>query len=71
MIDRTDLDLRYAAHAARMARIDREGWQRSAPTRSPARGTRPAVTPMARIGRMVNWFLAATKETMRADQRSA
>ena len=28
MIDRTDLDLRYADHAARVARVDREGWLR-------------------------------------------
>ena len=68
MIDRTDLDLRYAAHTARTARINREGWQRSDPTRTPGSGIRPAVTPTARMGRLVNWLLAASKATMRADQ---
>ena len=51
MIDRTDLDLRYADHAARVARVDREGWLReeALPTgaRRP-RGTATAVGPMRR-----------------------
>ncbi len=39
MINLTDLDLRYADHATRVARVGREGWLRE--TSVPTGGSRP------------------------------
>ena len=50
MLDRSDLDLRYAGHVAKVARANREGWHRrgliSAGTSRPSRGA--AVVAWAR-----------------------
>lgn len=37
MIDRTDLDLRLAAHATRTDRINRQAWWQGRETRQPVR----------------------------------
>ncbi len=47
MIDHTDLDIRYAAHAARVGRVNREGWKR--PTATSGRALR-AMLATALIG---------------------
>ena len=50
MLDWTDLDLRYTAHAARVARTNREGWL-----------PRPACSDQARRGRQAGPRSAAVR----------
>lgn len=69
MIDRTELDLRYAAHAARTARINREGWQRTDAT--PRSCAVLATTLTAGLKRLMHPPQTATGTAIRADQHSA
>jgi hypothetical protein len=57
MIDRTELDLRYAAHDARTDRVNREGWKTSpAPPATPQRSRRSPARGGANIHHLTFQF---------------
>jgi hypothetical protein len=69
MIDRTDLDLRYAAHVERTARANQDGWMREASVGTG--GTRkPAGAFLVALSRWIAGLLRRAERTEPATEQT-
>ncbi len=70
MVNWTDWDLTYAAHAAKAAHANREGWLRQGPGPAPGTGPRQGAATPSSVGRQAGEAIVRFGRTaLRAGER--
>ena len=65
MVNLTDLDLRYAVHAARVGRVGREGWRREASLPTGGNRAHALATVVGSMRRHIGGALVRVGERLR------